>query len=68
MVFYVPLICFEYMDVLLLTTVHPIQQDITLFDSVFTGLKDFLCIHPSALELSVNANMCDPCPICRMVM
>ena len=27
-----------------------------------------LCIQPSALELSMNDKMCDPCPICRMIM
>ena len=66
--FSVPLLCCEYRDVLLLTCVHPIQRDTVLCDSAFTGSKDDLCIHPSALELSVNSKMCDPCTICRIVM
>ena len=68
MIFSVPLMCCEYMDVSLLMSVHPIQHATSLCDSEFNGSKDDLCIQPSALELSVNANMCDPCPICRMVM
>ena len=68
MMFYVPLTCCEYMDVSLLTIIHPSQRATTLCDSTFTELKDDLCTHTSALELSVNTNMCDPCTICRMVM
>ena len=63
MMFYVILICCEYRDVFLLTSVHPSQSDTALRDSAFNGSKNALCIHPSALELSVNAKMCDPCPI-----
>ena len=68
MMFSVPLMCCEYRDVSLLTSVHPIQRATALWDSVFTGSKDTLCIQPSALELYVNDKMCDPCPICRMVV
>ena len=68
MMFSVPLMCCEFRDVSLLTSVHPIQRATASFDSAFTGSKDALYIQPSALEMSVNAKMCDPCPICRMVM
>ena len=68
MIFFVPLMCFEYKDVLLLTSVHPSQCATASLDSAFTGSKDALCIQTSALEFSVNAKMCYPCPICRMVM
>ena len=68
MMFYVPFMCCEYRDVSLLTRVHPNLRDTASFDSVFTGSKYSLCIQPSAMELSVNANMCDPCPSCRIVM
>ena len=63
-----PLMCCEYRDVLLLTSVHPSQRATALWGSAFTGSKDALCIHPSALELSVNDRMCDPCPNYRMVV
>ena len=66
MMFYVPLMCCEYRDVLLLTSVHPSQRVTASCDSAFTGSKDALCIQPSALEQYVNAKICDPCPICRM--
>ena len=68
MMFFVPLMCCEYRDVLLLTSVHPSQRATASCDSAFTGSKDALCIQPSALEQYVNAKICDPCPICRMVM
>ena len=68
MMFSVPLMCCDYWDVSLLTSVHPIQRAAASWDSAFTGSKDALCIQPSALELSVNSNMCDPYPIFRMVM
>ena len=68
MMFYVPLMCCEYRDVSLLTSVHPSQRATVSCNSEFTGLKDALCIQPSALEMSMNAKMCDPCPIFRMVM
>ena len=60
--------CCEYRDVSLLTSAHPIQRATALYDYEFTGSKDALCIHPSALELSMNANICDHCPSCRMVI
>ena len=68
MMFFVPLMCSEYRDVLLMTIVHLNQCATALWDSAFTVSKDYLCIQPSALELSVNDRMCDPCPNCRMVM
>ena len=68
MMFYVPLMCCEYRDVSLLTSVHPSQNASKSCDSVFTGSKDALCIHPKALELSMNAKMCDACPVCRIFM
>ena len=68
MIFSIPLICCDYRYVSLLTSVHPSQRDNSSRESTFTGTKDALCIQPSALELSVNANMCDPFPICRIVM
>ena len=66
--FSVPLMCCEYRDISLLMSVHKNHRATASWDSAFTGSKDALCIQPSALELSVNASMCDPCPICRMVM
>ena len=68
MMFSFPLIFFECMDVSLLTRVHPSQQATALCDYAFTGSKYALCIQTSAMELSVNAKICDPYPICRMVM
>ena len=68
MMFSVLLMCCEYRDVSLLTSFHPIQLATASFDSAFTGSKDALFIHSSVLELSMNAKMCEPCPICRMVM
>ena len=67
MMFSVPLMCFEYRYVLLLTSVHPSQSATASWDSAFTGSKDALFIQPSALELSVNVKMCDPYPICSIV-
>ena len=66
--FSVPLMYCEYRDVSLLTSVHPSQHDTALCDSAFTGSNYALCIQKNALELSVNTKMCDPCPICSMVM
>ena len=63
MMFSVPLICCEYKDVSLLTSVYTSQCATASCDSAFTGLKDALCIQPSVMELSVNAKICDPCPI-----
>ena len=60
MMFSVPLMCCEYRDVSLLTSVHPSHRATASWDSAFTGSKDVLCIHPSALELSVNVRMCEP--------
>ena len=62
MIFSVPLMCCEYRDVLLLTSVHPSYRATKLWDSAFTVSKDALCIYPSALELFVNSRMCYPCP------
>ena len=62
MMFSVPLSCCEYRDVSLLTAIHPSHPATALWDYAFNGSKDALCIYPSALELSVNARMCDPCP------
>ena len=58
MIFYVPLMCCEYRHVLLLKRVQPIQQATSSCESEFTESKDALCIQPSELELSMNANMC----------
>ena len=63
-----PLMCCEYRGVSLLTNVHPIQRATASWDSAFTGSKYSLWIRPSALKLSLNARMCDPCPNWRMVM
>ena len=68
MMFSVPLMCCEYRDVSLLTSVNPIQHATSSCDYAFTGSQYSLCIQLSGLELSVNANICDPCPICRVVM
>ena len=68
MIFSVPLMCYEFRDVFLLTSFHPSQHATALFNYSFAGSEDALCIQRSALELSVNAKMCDPCPIDRMVM
>ena len=63
-----PLLCCEYRDVSLLMSVHPSQHATASWDYAFTGSKDALCFQLSAPELSVNAKMCDLCPICRMLM
>ena len=68
MIFSIPLMCCEYRDVSLLMSVYSSQRANTSWGSAFTGSKYALCIHPSALGLSVNAKMCEPCPICSMVM
>ena len=68
MMFSVPLTCCEYRDVSLLTSVHPSQRATALWYSAFNGSKDVLCIQSSDLEVSVNAKICDPCPIFRMVI
>ena len=68
MIFSVTLMCCEYMDVSLLTSIHPSHHTTALWYYVFTASKDYLCIQPSALELYANDKMCDPCPICRMFM
>ena len=60
MMFSVPLMCYEYMDVSLLTSVHPSHRATASWDPAFTGSKDALCIQVSAFELSVNARMCKP--------
>ena len=49
MMFYVPLMCCEYRDISLLTSVHPSQYATALWDAAFTVSKDSLCIQPSAL-------------------
>ena len=59
MMFYRPLMCCEYRDVSLLTSVHLSHRATASWESAFTGSKDALCIHPSVLELSVNARMCE---------
>ena len=51
-----------------MTRVHPSQRAMELCDYALTGSKYALCIQPIALELSVDSNMCDPCPSCRMVV
>ena len=68
MMFSVTLMCCEYRDVSLLTSVHLIQRATASCDYAFTGSKDSLCIQPSALELSVNSKVCDSCTSCRMVI
>ena len=68
MIFYVPLMYCEYRDVLLLKSIYLIQRPTASWDSAFTGSQDALFIQPSALELYVNAKMCDPCTICRMAI
>ena len=57
-----------YRDVSLLTSVHPSQLSTISYDFVFTGSKDALFIQKSALKLSMNAKMCDPYPICSMII
>ena len=37
-------------------------------DSACTLSKDVLCIQLSALELSMNANIFEPCISCKIVM
>ena len=68
MMFSIPLMCCEYRYVSLLTRVQSSQQYKASFDYVFTGSKDALCIQLSEMDLSVNANICEPCPSCRIVM
>ena len=65
---YVPLMCCEYKDILLLTRVQPIQRAAESCDSALAGSKDALYIQLSALELSVNTKMFEPCPSYRIVM
>ena len=57
-IFSVPSICCEYSYVLLLKRVQPTHQTTVSCDSAFTESKDALYIQLSALELSMNANMC----------
>ena len=68
MIFSIILMCCEYRDVSLLKSVHPSQRATASRDSAFTGSNDDFCIQTSEFELYVNAKMCDPCPIYRMVM
>ena len=68
MMFFVPLMCCEYRDISLLTRVQPCQWAMASCDYSFTGSKDALCIQSSALELYMNANICETRPSCRMVM
>ena len=68
MVFHVPLMCCEYMDVSFMKRVQPIQWAMESCDYALTGSKGYLCIHPSVLELFVNAKMCEPCPSCKIFM
>ena len=67
-IFYVPLMCCEYRDALLLTIFQLIHQDMVSYNSVFTGSKDALCIQPSELDLSVYYNICEPFPSFCIVM
>ena len=68
MILYVPFICCEYMDVLLLKRVKPRQRDTASCDYAFIGSKYYLFIQQSALELSVDENICVPCPSCWIVI
>ena len=63
MLFSIPLVCFEYRYVSLLTSVHKVQHATASWDSALTGSKYSFFIQASALELSINAKMCDLCPI-----
>ena len=66
--FSVPFMCCEYRHVSLLTRSQPIRQATASCDSEFTRSKDALCIQPSAMEMSANTNMCEPCTNCWIVM
>ena len=68
MVFYVPLMCCEYGYIFLMARVQPSQRAAALCNSAFTGSKYALCIQPSALDLSVNANIRGPCNSCGIVV
>ena len=68
MMFLVPLMCWEYMDTLFMTRVHPNHRGNVSWDFSSTGSHESLCIHPRALELSVKYRMWDPCPNCWMFM
>ena len=59
MMFTIPLMCCEYRGVSLLTGVQQIKRATALCYHAFNGSKDALCIHQIALELSVNAKMCE---------
>ena len=65
---FVTLMCCEFRDFLLLTRVKLSQTATSLCDSAFAGSHDTLWIHPIALKLSVNENMCNPFPSCRIVI
>ena len=60
MMFLVPLMCWYYMDTLLLTSVQPIHHTTASCPPSFTGLNDAFFIHHRSPELSVTYRMWDP--------
>ena len=68
MMFYDTLMCCEYRDVSLLTRVQPSQRAMASCDYSLTGSKYAFRIQPSAMDLSMNDKICEPCTSCRIVM
>ena len=44
------------------------RESLVVFSIPLMWSKDTLCVKPSDMELSVDANMCEPCPHCRVVI
>ena len=66
--FSVLFMCFEYRYVSLLKRAQLSQRATESCNSEFTESKDALCIQPSIMEMSANANMCEPFTSCWIVM
>ena len=63
-----PLMCWEWRDSPLLTSVQPRHRATVSWPPELTGPKYDLCIQRRALELSVKARMWDLCTSCWIVM
>ena len=64
----VTLMCWEYMDTLLLTRIHHNHRVNVSWVSYLTGSNYVLCTHPRELGLSIKDRMCYPCTSCCMVI
>ena len=68
MMFSVTLMCWEYIDTLLLTIFQPNYRATVSWPPSFTGSRDALFIQPRALELYVKDRTSYLCPSCWIVM